>query len=340
MPWPAWYRTVYQSGTCYIDASWFPSIMDRYKHSGQAWRYKTAWTTYRPNGKVSFKAIDRLKIESEEDFWRIMGCAESVNMNPPTSFSDIFLHAYHHPFPRKSILAPFHGRVFGGWQQVRQPGLYTKGVWHYDIIKAYRWAALRGLPDVKTAYRTWDGTHPNAIYLFELPKGAMPWIRHAGKYVVTSEERDMLLKRPTKILYGVAFRENISLDEVFGFIDIHFPYCRDRISQSFWGLWNSFEGPQRLTFKSGPKVYAMGNPFYNPVWSAFITSRVKLRLLHHWDKSLHCFVDSLLLTEPIEEGTAMGDFKLVNEYSTVWIEGPGIWGTGDILIKHSGRKTA
>jgi len=336
--WPVSLGSTSKEGTAYVGGSWIPTLIDRHGRAGQAWRFGRHWTTYTPNRAITFKSYDRLGPKDEGDFWRIMECCEGYGLDPPTSFSDIFLQLHRPRRPKPSVIAPLWGTIFGGWQEVKRPGPYNAPVWHYDINKAYRWASLAELPDMESSHKVKVIGHHPAVYLLHVKRGQVPWLRREGVHAFTSEEIEALSLRSCKVVFGVAFRKAVSLSETWATIDTNFPYCRDRISRSFWGIWNGYRGPVRMTYKSGEKQTPMQNIFYNPVWASFITSRVKLKVLEHWEKSLHCFVDSILTTEPIKTGEGMGEFRLLNEYSSVWIEGPGIWGSGDVYIKQAGTK--
>ena len=248
---------------------------------------------------------------------------------------DPFLHCYFPPPPRVSVIAPF-ARTFGGWQEVFWKGTWWGKVWHYDMRKAYRWAGCQGLPKMGTAYRTKDWDAPCAVYVCELWGDTKPYARSYGVHVVTSEERDQLKITPKRVLFGVGFRDQVDLTPVFARIDRLFPQCRDRISQSYWGMWNAIKGAEQVTWKSGHCVRELRNPMFNPIWAAFITSRVKLRLIPFLPIMLHCFVDSMLTKELVVTGDRIGDWVLKESFRSVWIRGPGIWGERDRTIKHCG----
>ena len=336
MGWPAWYLQHDQPGTCYIEPRHFPDLVREFAGAGQAWKFRRQWTTYRPNRKIAFKNVRNLMPKSAEDFSNIMGSCEKAGLKPPTSFADIFLANYFPPFPRSSTVAPFRGQTFGGWQQVFWRGTYFGKVWHYDINKAYRWAACRGLPDLRTAYPTKDWRESSAIYLCGPGEDARPYCRGPGFRIITSEERDRFGIMCPEILAGVGFRETIELTGTFKKIDSRFPYCRDRISRVFWGMWNTMQGPEVCTWKNGQRVREMENPMYNPIWAYLITSRVKMRVAELLPIMLHCFVDSVLTKELILTGDQIGDWRLVDTFRTAWIQAPGIWGSREKTIKHCG----
>lgn len=339
MPWPAWYLQEKDEGTCYVTPSEFPGILKRWDGAGRGWRYRDHWTTYRPNGRVTYKNIKRLGPRSWEDFRLIMQGCQEAGMDPPTSYVDPFLHIYFPPLPLISAVAPF-AKTFGGWQEAFWKGTWWGKVWLYDMRKAYRWAGCQGLPNLRTAYKTTEWDAPFAIYLCDLWGGSKPYAPWYGRHIVTSEERDQLKITPKEILFGLGFRKRVDLSPVFDKVDRLFPQCKDRISQSYWGMWNAPQGPEQVTWKSGHCIRQLRNPMFNPIWSAFITSRVKLRIIPLLPITLHCFVDSILTKELVVTGDQIGDWRLMDSFRTVWIRGPGIWGSRDKTIKHCGLTRA
>lgn len=343
--WPAWYRTAEPArGTCYIPAHDFPRTIARHGHHGSAWTYHKKWTTYCPNRSVSFKAVDRLAVESEAEFWEVMHNAQAAGIDPPTSYADLFSSCYRAPLPRVSVCAPFIGLRFGGWQEALRRGPARGTVYQYDLNSAYRWAATRGLPDLRTATPTWDFHDPYACYLVDqVPVGAIPYRRvpPTAVHLVTSEERDALglqNVRGLRIRRGFSFGANCDLGPAFEKIDRVFPRAlAKRIGRAFWGAWNTRNAPEVVTWKSGEKRRLMRNPFHNPIWSAFITSRVKLRMNLHRTRALHVFVDSVHVMEQLPTGDEVGDWKLVGEYRNFWCRAPGQWGDGKYTIKYTGR---
>jgi hypothetical protein len=343
MPWPAWLHTTEPAeGTCYIRRSDFPAMLSRHGRTGQAWQFNRKWTTYCPNRKVSYKALDNLQPRNAEDFWTIMEAARHANINPPTSLADLFLSVYRSPMPRVTVRSAFYGFRFGGWNAAFRRGKAPGKVYQYDLNNAYRWAASCGLPDLRTAYPTKDFSKSNAVYLCtNVAVGAIPWSRvprHAI-HIITSEERDALnLSGDTHVIKGYAFAETHQLSRTFEEIDKFPPSIRSRVSRAFWGIWNTTRAPIVLSWKHGEKQRPMTNPWYNPIWSAFVTSRVKLRLNIYHARALHCATDSVhLLGEQLPTGTGPGEWKLVGEYDNFWCVGPNRWGDGEYTIKWSGR---
>lgn len=343
MPWPAWLQTTEATeGTCYIRGSDFPSVLSKHNRAGQAWKYKHKWSTYVPNRRISYKAIDRLDSTGPDDFWQIMEAARHAQINPPTSFADLFLSVYRSPMPRITVRSPFMGLRFGGWNEAFRRGEAPGRVFQYDLNNAYRWSASLGLPDLRTAYPTRDFSVPYGVFLVtNVPVGAIPWNRTSRNavHVVTSEERNALnLPGDVTVIKGYGFCETVSLNHVFQTIDEKFQKpIASRMSRAFWGMWNTTTAPEVWSWKHGEHIRRMKNPWYNPIWSAFITSRVKLRINVYRKRALHCATDSVhLLGEEIDTGTSPGDWKLVGIYNRFWCRKPNGWGDGPYTLKWSG----
>jgi hypothetical protein len=84
----------------------------------------------------------------------------------------------------------------------------------------------------------------------------------------------------------------------------------------------------------------MQNPFHNPIWSAFVTSRVKIRIASFLPQLLHVHVDGILTKEPLPlVGTEVGDFRLLDQYPSIWIRGVSNYGTGTHWLRHAGLAT-
>src|SRR6266849_1933831 len=222
--WPAYLElhgeTSVKEGTVYVKGRNFGTALQRYQPAGQAWRYRGKWTTYCPTRSLSFKNIDRLMPRNDEDFWNIMHEAETAKIQPPTSFADLFMAAHRGRLPRRSIVYPFRLQRFGGWQSVIREhlrnGEYSGRVYHYDINRAYRWAALQGLPDMRTAFWTKNPLEPCAVYLANITSDRIPYDRGSGLRMITSEERDAFRLHENMFpVYGVGFRDTISLAELF-----------------------------------------------------------------------------------------------------------------------------
>lgn len=328
-------------GTVYVSPGRLMIEMERHGFAGQAFRFRKWWTTYQPNKRQTYRNGALLKPESKEDFENIMGSCQAAGMNPPVSFAEPFRHVFRSPILKKSVLSPFDGFVFGGWQEamMKTPGTYKGKVYWYDINGAYRWAASVGLPDPDSAFplERPDFDRPS-IYLVEGGHEHFPYWYQNQPHVMTNEE-GLTLRRKVKILRGVGFEgPQYDLRPTFEHIEKHFPFCHKRIGRAFWGGWNSYFGPERVTWKRGRKENELHNPFYNPLWSAFLTSRIKLRFTPYMANILHVFVDGMLTTAPIETGPGPGEWRSLGEFRSIWIRWVGYWGSQWETVKHAGEK--
>lgn len=367
MPWPAYWRTTEPSeGTCYILPHEFSALMTRHRHAGQAWRYghrHKQWTTYCPNRSVTYKNVTRLYPQAATDdpsafdrtimadFWSIMREAQRNELAPPTSMSGLFLSVCRLRMASLTCLAPFRPYRFGGWEEmVLRPAPHRGRVYQYDLNKAYRWAATSSpLPDTHSGQHTDNWDAPLGCYLVRVPVGVIPWARAPGTYMVTSEERDALGLRTglnaynVRWLYGVEFTRTVDLAPAFVALDEKFPHCAKRIGQVFWGMWNTESGPEQCGRPGDPGAETsrvMANPFANSIWSAFVTSRVKLRMHVFLPQALRLYIDCVHVTEPLPTGTAPGEWKLVRECDDFWIRTARDFGDGDRQITGIGRRDA
>src|SRR6266508_78304 len=324
MPWPAFFNATegFKEGTSYIPSYKFHEALNHHGRRGQGWKFNGQFTTYCPSRSVSYKCVTRLFPTTEapfdeKNFWQTLECIRAAELDPPTSFGDLWLDVYRQPMPRVSPVSPFYGRTFGGWQEARRYGKIPGRVYHYDLNKAYRWSACLGLPDLTTSYPTKDFTKRSAIYIVVLPSGLIPWHRAPGLYVLISEERDVLGldSVKVKVVYGIAFSRNSSLTMSFDALEKKYPAgIVSKVSRAFWGLWNTRHGPTQCSWKHGVKETPRRNPWYNPIWSAYITSRVKMRVATFLRTTVHIHVDAIWTTEPIPTGEQPGDWKLLGQY--------------------------
>lgn len=328
MTWPAFFLDNHRAdGTCYVPSARIPALLEKYK-TGTAWKFHNRFTSYQPSRGLVYKSVDTLAPESEEDFWHIMESAKAAGCGPPSSFSDLYRKVAPYAIPLASVSNWIRPAVFGGWQTAT-PGTYT-GVWQYDLVSAYRSAALAGgLPDTRYAHPTERiGSEWFGLYAVELRQGSLPYALGAQRGIVTREEIEAYRIRPLRVLKGIRFDRTVELDDTFRMIDTTFPYCHKRISRAFWGMWNSPSGPEQLGLKSGSSR-TLRNPFYNPVWAAYVTSRVKMRLARYQEHAVQMFVDSVWLERELdaaELGDQVGQFRLVRYWPSLWVKYAGAYG--------------
>ncbi len=317
MSWPAYIDTPEenQPGTLYVARGRVSQYFERHGYSGQAWRVGNEYTTYCPNRSRTYKSTARLRFKSLEDFHDLMERCQRLTLRPPISYADLFFQQQRLPcFPRYTWTGPFRRFTFGGWEQAFFKGEYRGPVYQYDLNSAYRWAGQVGLPDVRSLERTHSFSDPIGMYMVVLKENSLPYATRAGIHCVTSEERDVFDLRPEKFILGIrASRETHAIAEAFSELEKVWPqkYIKP-MARAYWGKFNTRLGPKQISWKRGQSEYQQSNFFFNPIWSAFITSRVKMRLCLWRSVALHVYVDSILTTKPIPESEDMGGFRLLD----------------------------
>jgi len=296
------------------------------------------WKTYRPAGGLVYKSLEGLGPIDEADFWHIMQSNYRVGLKPPSSFGAIFHQVCKMRWPRKSLIAPFRPFQAGAWSMALEKGDFKEKMYHYDLCSAYRWSACEGLPNLKSGKRVDDLDADKSIFLVRFsPGNRPPWFTE-DEGLLTSEEIMALKIRPA-LLFGVRFRDWLGLAGVFEQVQKCFPWCYKRISRAFWGRWNGETEVQQHGWKHGHRVRQLPNPLHNPIWSHFITSRVKLRLLETVKQAggVHVQVDAVLCRDPLPTSDAPGGWQLKQEYARgLWVNQTGQWGTGNLVVKRMG----
>ena len=315
-----------------------PHMMEQHGFTGQAWRFRRVWKTYRPAGGLIYKSLEGLNPTDEADFWHIMESNYKLQLPPPSSFGSIFHRLCRIRWPKKSLIAPFRSFRCGAWSMALEQGVFREKMYHYDLCSAYRWSACQGLPNLKSGKRVYDLDAENSIFLVEFtPGNRPPWFTE-DRGMLTSEEIAGLKIRPL-LLVGVQFSNWLGLSGVFEKIEKYFPWCFKRISRAFWGRWNGETDVQQHGWKKGHRVRQLPNPLHNPIWAHYITSRVKLRLLEavKMVSGVHVQVDAILCREPLPTSSQPGGWTLKAEYPRgLFVDGTGRWGSGDILVKRMG----
>lgn len=339
--WPANYYASCGEGTIYLPSPSMPGVMERHGYSGQAWQFRRIWKTYRPAGGLVYKSLEGLNPIDEQDFWRIMQSNYRVGIPPPSSFGSIFHRVCRLKWPNRSVIAPFRPLQCGAWASMLEGGTFQEKMYHYDLRSAYRWSACEGLPNLKSGKRVFDLDAEHSIFLVRFDdQNRPPWLVD-DEGMLTSEEIKVLKIRP-RLVFGVQFSRWLGLAGVFVRIQQCFPWCYKRISRAFWGRWNGETDVQQHGWKKGHRVRLLPNPLHNPIWSHFITSRVKLRLLEAIKTvgGVHVQVDSILCREPLPVSEEPGGWQLKEEYPHgLWIQGTGQWGHGKFIVKRMGMNT-
>src|SRR5574342_299392 len=204
--WPVGYLDPCGGGTLYVRAAQMDGIIKRHKFTGQAWKYKNMWKTYRPGGSVMYKSIEGINPVDEVDFWNVMRSNYLAGLPPPSSFSSIFHKVCPLPWPRQSMVSPFRTFAAGAWAEALECGTFREKIYHYDINSAYRWAACQKLPLMRTGKRIFDIEAPNSVFMVECKEEERPpWFKD-DVGMMSSEELKVIPIRP-RLLFGVQFRD-------------------------------------------------------------------------------------------------------------------------------------
>lgn len=296
------------------------------------------WKTYRPAGGVVYKSLESLRPDGETDFWHIMHSNYKVGLPPPSSFGSIFHRVCRLPWPKYSVVSPFRALVSGAWSEALERGEFQETMYHYDLVSAYRWASCQGLPIMASGKRVYDLDADQSIFLVEFDEQNRPPYTRATTGMITSEELKALRIHP-KLLMGFRFRRWCDLTGLFAEITKRFPWCFKRISRAFWGRWNGETEVEQHGWAKGHRVRELANPLHNPIWSHFITSRVKLRILEAVRSVgvVHVQVDGVLCRDRLPVSEDVGGWQLKHEYAPgLWVRGTGQWGYKQLVVKRMG----
>ena len=237
-------------------------------------------------------------------------------------------------------------KLSGAWHAALKVGKQTGTFKKYDINSAYLWSGMQGLPDTKTFLVT-HNLERNAIYLadfiFKDKICPYPWARENRCELITTDDIDFYNVEITKIWYGIKWSNGVFFNDAFEYLDhnFHKSVCK-KIYRGYWGRWMSCCKVKNENIKDGEikRTWYMRNILANVIWAYIIISRVKRRLYTYADKSLHLFVDSMIVPEEVEvlTGGGTGEFREVAEYKQLEIICPGRYKDSGVYKKQSGIK--
>lgn len=265
-------------------------------------------------------------MESGDQMLSLLEECYARGVERPSSYGDLFQQRWRFPVVR-SVVRKMFPRVPGGWQQVREAG--TSGSRRissreplrlYDIRSAYLSALKLPLPSMETFLPVRRVSGPGLYWCPSpaLPSLPYPW-NAPGVHPATEDELLALPLDFRAIQRGIAFiPDGVATGAMMD--DIQAWSCWKSVARSFWGRWASAPGLLRQqTFTKAGDLNTendLGNPAFNPVWAAIITSRLRLRLWEIVDKIpvLRVYTDSIVTTAEIEEGPGVGDWSLKDTY--------------------------
>jgi len=288
-----------------------------YKKEGN----KIVFTSVIKNGR-KYISLHRFTEGLDKNKWSDLmdGCNKS-GISPIGSYGKIFRAWHDKKYGRKN--SPFFtspetvegiGRVDGGWEYGKE-GYHRKALGFYDINRAYRWSATRGLPDMRSI-RSIDSIPDVGIYFAVGKWDKIPpyqAMQGDGFYPAIQEEVNYFGGfNPERI---VTFDKTVSLDPFFEWIDRNFVE-RDskQAGRAFWGIWLSSDSTA-FYFRnlSTGKETKMGNYFASPIAAYILMTRIKVLIASY--NPVHVFVDSMITEEePANIGKKVGEFKIVANY--------------------------
>lgn len=324
--------------TSYVAPKALVSI-PRLAATSQAWGFRGQRRSVRVGSDVHKRRFMRPNAEAvflEE--CRAAGITET-----PSSYGQVYHSLFKHPRPCGSLQAALNESLPGGWQVAAKKGPQT-GTWYvYDLKSAYAWAAMQGLPQVRSARPSY-AIEPHGLYVATFRKAGIPLIPShlkPGKFsILSTEEIERYDLQGVSVRSGAVFRRFESIDANLERIRRSFTDWK-AIFRSFWGCWASNAPVEcsMLAYGQPIKEWTVNRRTFNPVWAAYVLSRVKMRLADYAGEFCHAFVDSVILPRRIPTGTDIGDWKLVEIVNGLTVYGCGNWvGNTDsgIVNKHAG----
>lgn len=224
-----------------------------------------------------------------------------------------------------------HGKNRWLWIEARTRGHVKRSTWHYDINEAYWWATSRGLPSGFEPYQDGDKSYVAVMDISSASKDLPSILEGSGPHLVTSEDVAYYGLRGT-VLNGVSYSDlDVSLAPVFDFIGKHFgPWIGKKARQTIWGLFSASSPIIGQTHNNGEKTkeYEIKNPLKNIAYATLITRRVVRRVHGVMRNSggISCFVDSVLCTHRLREGTQPGEWRKEHHFPNgIYIRAPGVY---------------
>lgn len=223
----------------------------------------------------------------------------------------------------------------GGWIESTTRGYVFDPIYHYDINKAYLYAAKAGLPSRLYPYT--PGSNPLgfvAVMKVTSPTNKLPnffrkYEDDIGMLVTSEEIEEYGIKG--KILWGVQYYDlDVNLEHVISSLESLPHKLWKRCTQSYWGMFASYSGIDIENFNTGEER-KLWNRNQNITWASLIVRRVALEVYKAMREcdGVSCFVDSVLTTKPLPDskvGDSVGQWKLEGFYDKgILIDAAGVW---------------
>lgn len=298
------------------------------KESGRYWQFNGGATTVALSGNRFAKSLAGFTDHTEEESFReILREYSDFGVPRPGGYADVFHERYQSPRVQWSINSRLGPCIAGGWQEAISPGKHSGRYYKYDLCSAYLWAATLGLPSTSTYKRSlkpWK--HDEGVFRVKLlgRNDGVPFpFNQAKECIATPFEIEMYGLKIGEVLDGVTWDSLESGHKVLDAIQEVSTW--KQAARSYWGRWAQL---QKITCHANGRSWQLPNRALNVPWAHTIISRVKMRLWKASQSAVHVFVDSVITTEKLPTGYALGDWRLEKTYDDgVFIRAPGQYGS-------------
>lgn len=260
-------------------------------------------------------------------------CRRAGVQGVPASHGDVFHRLFRFPNPVRDIHAELDAPLVGGWDGPLRTGPQP-GRWKIlDIVSAYCWAALQGLPEVWSA-RPSSKPERGGIYVAMFKADGVilpPHLRLAAERrkpaLLSFEEMAAYNLRSVRVRSGVCFRQWRGLDAEVSLIRRRFTDSK-AILRAFWGRWASDSPVTSLLLRYGVPIKSWQTVARtrNVAWAHTILSRVKIRVA---ELARHaCLVNTDCVAVPadlpVKTGADIGDWRVKGYISDMNLKASGV----------------
>jgi hypothetical protein len=212
----------------------------------------------------------------------------------------------------------------GGWEALLvKPGTYLGTFYKYDMVSAYLWAAIEGLPHPKS-YRLADriSRQYDGVYLMRCePRDDAPYpYTLGGTLLATRDEIEMYgLRGP--VLWGAVWTRVYDTSRMVRSITDW--SCWKYVGRMYWGRWASGLPVDCAIYDRNDTVSSVSQlpPMPHAIWAHLILSRVRRRLydVTRYARVLRVYVDDIITDTPLTTGESIGQWHLKRTYNGVSI---------------------
>lgn len=325
---PPTYDTISNSRDAYMHPL---KLRQLAKEHGRYWQFHEQPTTVALPGNRFAKSLAPFADHTDEKSFReLLREYEQIGIPRPSGYADPFHETFKSPRVAWSINAAVANAFAGGWQQALRIGASKGTYYKYDLRSAYLWAASLGMPDHKTYTRSlrpfkkhqYDGLF--RIKLLEPNPDAPFPFNQARECIATNLEIETYSLRVSEVLDGIVWRGYTDPEPIINSVKSASTW--KQCARSYWGRWAQLQTVECVS-QHGDKRWRLPNIALNIPWAHAIVSRVKMKVWNYSANAVHVYVDSVITTERLPTGMAVGDWRLEKTYSDgVFVRGPGQYG--------------